>query len=178
MDEIDDVMRISFNSSNFQICSNEKGNIKYQLDRYILKSNSHGLIRKYGLMCCRQCFHNNAKEIGFIKEKGLVRTAGCNFIEHGHRIHRFLVNDQAHPESESIYANLDEVIKKIQKAGYVPNFADETTSSIASHDHIVMRIKLDRSLAMRGENKALDNFEVLKLIQTICHMDCEEYPLC
>ncbi|KVI01914.1 Ribosomal protein S14, partial [Cynara cardunculus var. scolymus] len=31
--------------------------------------NSHGLIRKYGLMCCRQCFHSNAKEIGFIKEK-------------------------------------------------------------------------------------------------------------
>ncbi|KAL7604698.1 40S ribosomal protein S29 [Lactuca sativa] len=29
--------------------------------------NSHGLIRKYGLMCCRQCFHSNAKEIGFIK---------------------------------------------------------------------------------------------------------------
>ncbi|PWA75174.1 Ribosomal protein S14 [Artemisia annua] len=30
--------------------------------------NSHGLIRKYGLMCCRQCFHSNAKEIGFIKD--------------------------------------------------------------------------------------------------------------
>ncbi|URE09847.1 40s ribosomal protein [Musa troglodytarum] len=29
--------------------------------------NPHGLIRKYGLMCCRQCFHSNAKEIGFIK---------------------------------------------------------------------------------------------------------------
>lgn len=29
--------------------------------------NSHGLIRKYGLMCCRQCFHSNAKAIGFIK---------------------------------------------------------------------------------------------------------------
>ncbi|KAK1271331.1 40S ribosomal protein S29 [Acorus gramineus] len=29
--------------------------------------NSHGLIRKYGLMCCRQCFRSNAKEIGFIK---------------------------------------------------------------------------------------------------------------
>ncbi|KAI7979373.1 hypothetical protein LOK49_Contig369G00003 [Camellia lanceoleosa] len=26
-----------------------------------------GLIRKYGLMCCRQCFRSNAKEIGFIK---------------------------------------------------------------------------------------------------------------
>ncbi|GJR65821.1 reverse transcriptase domain-containing protein [Tanacetum coccineum] len=29
--------------------------------------NSHGLIGKYGLMCCRHCFHNNDKEIGFIK---------------------------------------------------------------------------------------------------------------
>ncbi|CAL5377480.1 unnamed protein product [Camellia sinensis] len=28
--------------------------------------NPHGLIRKYGLMCCRQCFRSNAKEIGFI----------------------------------------------------------------------------------------------------------------
>ncbi|KVI08097.1 hypothetical protein Ccrd_013532 [Cynara cardunculus var. scolymus] len=46
-----------------------------------------------------------------MKEKGLVRTASCSYIEHGHMIHRFLVNDQAHPE----------IIKKIQKAGYVPN---------------------------------------------------------
>ncbi|KAK1683325.1 hypothetical protein QYE76_044173 [Lolium multiflorum] len=30
--------------------------------------NSHGLIRKYGLMCCRQCFRSNAKDIGFIKD--------------------------------------------------------------------------------------------------------------
>ncbi|KAJ0086481.1 hypothetical protein Patl1_08840 [Pistacia atlantica] len=36
--------------------------------------NPHGLIRKYGLMCCRQCFRSNAKEIGFIK----VFTAECS----------------------------------------------------------------------------------------------------
>ncbi|XP_009403759.2 small ribosomal subunit protein uS14z/uS14y/uS14x isoform X2 [Musa acuminata AAA Group] len=29
--------------------------------------NPHGPIRKHGLMCCRQCFCSNAKEIGFIK---------------------------------------------------------------------------------------------------------------
>ncbi|KAI3972721.1 hypothetical protein MKX01_019379 [Papaver californicum] len=28
--------------------------------------NPH-IIRKYGFMCCRQCFHSNGKEIGFIK---------------------------------------------------------------------------------------------------------------
>ncbi|GAV79389.1 Ribosomal_S14 domain-containing protein [Cephalotus follicularis] len=27
----------------------------------------HGIIKKYGLMCCRQCSRSNAKEIGFIK---------------------------------------------------------------------------------------------------------------
>ncbi|CAF2147115.1 unnamed protein product [Brassica napus] len=39
--------------------------------------NSHGLIRKYGLNCCRQCFRSNAKEIGFIKVKNML-----NVIQH------------------------------------------------------------------------------------------------
>ncbi|XP_036883046.1 small ribosomal subunit protein uS14-like [Manis javanica] len=29
--------------------------------------NWHGLIRKYGLNMCRQCFRQFAKDIGFIK---------------------------------------------------------------------------------------------------------------
>ncbi|ELW46991.1 40S ribosomal protein S29 [Tupaia chinensis] len=35
-------------------------------------SNRHGLIRKYGLNMCRQCFRQYAKDIGFIK----VRVRG------------------------------------------------------------------------------------------------------
>ncbi|XP_058130726.1 small ribosomal subunit protein uS14 [Anopheles ziemanni] len=30
-------------------------------------SNNHGLIRKYGLNICRQCFREYAKDIGFRK---------------------------------------------------------------------------------------------------------------
>eukprot|EP00818_Percolomonas_sp_WS_P006992 CAMPEP_0117439138 /NCGR_PEP_ID=MMETSP0759-20121206/2413_1 /TAXON_ID=63605 /ORGANISM="Percolomonas cosmopolitus, Strain WS" /LENGTH=56 /DNA_ID=CAMNT_0005230849 /DNA_START=39 /DNA_END=209 /DNA_ORIENTATION=+ len=30
-------------------------------------ANHHGLIRKYGLFICRQCFKENAKSIGFRK---------------------------------------------------------------------------------------------------------------
>uniref|UniRef100_A0A8C9JQY1 Small ribosomal subunit protein uS14 n=1 Tax=Panthera tigris altaica TaxID=74533 RepID=A0A8C9JQY1_PANTA len=37
-------------------------------------SNRHGLIRKYGLNMCRQCFRQYAKDIGFIK----VRGRGCH----------------------------------------------------------------------------------------------------
>ncbi|KAH7289355.1 hypothetical protein KP509_31G071600 [Ceratopteris richardii] len=29
--------------------------------------NGHGLVRKYNLMCCRQCFRIYAKDIGFVK---------------------------------------------------------------------------------------------------------------
>ncbi|KAG9328671.1 hypothetical protein JZ751_011508 [Albula glossodonta] len=32
-------------------------------------SNRHGLIRKYGLNMCRQCFRQYAKDIGFIKRR-------------------------------------------------------------------------------------------------------------
>lgn len=31
--------------------------------------NGHGLIRKYGLNVCRQCFRENAAKIGFVKYK-------------------------------------------------------------------------------------------------------------
>ncbi|CAL1357245.1 unnamed protein product [Linum trigynum] len=36
--------------------------------------NPHAIIRKYGLMCCRQCFRSNAKEIGFIKSLLAMET--------------------------------------------------------------------------------------------------------
>ncbi|KAM2913694.1 hypothetical protein COP2_044316 [Malus domestica] len=50
--------------------------------------NPHGLIRKYALMCCRQCFRSNAKEIGFIKwppksfrlSPGLRANAALSFL--------------------------------------------------------------------------------------------------
>jgi len=29
--------------------------------------NSHGIIRKYGMNLCRQCFRHYAKDIGFVK---------------------------------------------------------------------------------------------------------------
>ncbi|KAE8815395.1 40S ribosomal protein S29 [Hordeum vulgare] len=48
--------------------------------------NSHGLIRKYGLMCCRQCFRSNAKDIGFIKILILPSVKEMSFEEN--RIHK------------------------------------------------------------------------------------------
>ena len=36
--------------------------------------NRHGLIRKYGLNTCRQCFRENSAQIGFVKVGTLVTT--------------------------------------------------------------------------------------------------------
>merc|ERR1712168_815826 len=39
-------------------------------------SNQHGIIRKYGLSLCRQCFREYANDIGFKKFKYLVGDVG------------------------------------------------------------------------------------------------------
>ncbi|CAB1432551.1 unnamed protein product [Pleuronectes platessa] len=46
-------------------------------------SNRHGLIRKYGLNMCRQCFRQYAKDIGFVKE-----TLRNRFTPAGAALHR------------------------------------------------------------------------------------------
>ncbi|XP_074087836.1 small ribosomal subunit protein uS14-like [Macrotis lagotis] len=49
-------------------------------------SNRHGLIRKYGLNMCLQCFQQYAKDIGFIKLDYVVFPDLCfiNYSISGH----------------------------------------------------------------------------------------------
>ncbi|KAA8528790.1 hypothetical protein F0562_036145 [Nyssa sinensis] len=61
-----------------------------------------------------------SKVRALMKERSLMRNPGCSFIEHGNKIYRFVVGDQSHPNSEKIFMKLEELIEKIQKAGYVP----------------------------------------------------------
>ncbi|KAJ0484186.1 putative tetratricopeptide-like helical domain superfamily, DYW domain-containing protein [Helianthus annuus] len=41
-----------------------------------------------------------SKVRALMKDQGVVKTAGSSFIEHDHKIHRFVVSDQAHPDIE------------------------------------------------------------------------------
>ncbi|MCL7049321.1 hypothetical protein MKW94_026476, partial [Papaver nudicaule] len=51
----------------FRFCTINLLKLKMFLKLVRVCGNPHAIIRKYGLMCCRQCFRSNAKEIGFIK---------------------------------------------------------------------------------------------------------------
>ncbi|RZC37741.1 Ribosomal S14 domain containing protein [Asbolus verrucosus] len=45
-------------------------------------SNRHGLIRKYGLNICRQCFREYAADIGFKKVAGILILYFLDIITH------------------------------------------------------------------------------------------------
>ncbi|KAK9129346.1 hypothetical protein Sjap_009833 [Stephania japonica] len=56
-----------------------------------------------------------------MKKRGLRKDPGCSYIEHRDKVYRFVVGDWSHPESKAIYLKLEELSKRMQKAGYRPN---------------------------------------------------------
>ncbi|XP_024009642.1 pentatricopeptide repeat-containing protein At2g29760, chloroplastic [Eutrema salsugineum] len=54
-----------------------------------------------------------------MKKKGIKKEAGWSLIERKGVIHRFIVGDRSHPQSEEIYAKLKEMREKLKAAGHV-----------------------------------------------------------
>ena len=52
--------------------------------------NGGGLVRKYGLMLCRQCFREKAEDIGFHKVREAL-TSTANFRKAPTRVHARVV---------------------------------------------------------------------------------------
>lgn len=56
-----------------------------------------------------------------MKERNLVKEAGCSWIEIANKVHKFYVGDTKHPEAKEIYVELDQLGAKIKEMGYVPD---------------------------------------------------------
>ncbi|XP_027329375.1 pentatricopeptide repeat-containing protein At1g08070, chloroplastic-like [Abrus precatorius] len=56
-----------------------------------------------------------------MKRRGVIKDAGCSFIEHRGQLHRFIVGDKSHPQTEDIYAKLREMREKLKLVGHVPD---------------------------------------------------------
>ncbi|CAN4111264.1 unnamed protein product [Withania somnifera] len=50
-----------------------------------------------------------------IKEKRLVKEAGCSWIEAENSVHKFYVGDTKHPKAKEIYEKLDKIALKIKE---------------------------------------------------------------
>ncbi|XP_057868278.2 pentatricopeptide repeat-containing protein At5g48910 isoform X2 [Cryptomeria japonica] len=56
-----------------------------------------------------------------MKDRCIKKKPGCSWIEVNKKVHAFLVGDISHPQTEEIYAKVEELSKEIKAAGYVPN---------------------------------------------------------
>ncbi|XP_027070143.2 pentatricopeptide repeat-containing protein At1g08070, chloroplastic [Coffea arabica] len=59
-----------------------------------------------------------------LNDNGLKKVPGCTSIELDSVVHEFLVSDRTHPQSEDIYRMLDEIDRRLEMAGHVPNTSE------------------------------------------------------
>ncbi|TXG71229.1 hypothetical protein EZV62_006164 [Acer yangbiense] len=56
-----------------------------------------------------------------MKERNLMKEAGCSWIEVENVVHKFHVGETSHPQAREIYGELDQLALKIKELGYVPD---------------------------------------------------------
>ncbi|XP_057837814.1 pentatricopeptide repeat-containing protein At3g24000, mitochondrial-like [Cryptomeria japonica] len=56
-----------------------------------------------------------------MKDRGIQKTPGCSWIEDHKMVHAFCVGDRSHPQTQEIYAKLEELAWEMKAAGYSPD---------------------------------------------------------
>lgn len=56
-----------------------------------------------------------------MRDRGVKKKPGCSWIEVNKRIHVFVAEDSSHPMIKEIYEYLEEMLRKMKQAGYVPD---------------------------------------------------------
>ncbi|CAI0456724.1 unnamed protein product [Linum tenue] len=56
-----------------------------------------------------------------MNEKGIKKQPGCSWIEVGKQIHTFVLGDGSHPQINEIKIQLESLIQRLVRAGYVPD---------------------------------------------------------
>eukprot|EP01018_Ginkgo_biloba_P016412 Gb_25554 [translate_table: standard] len=56
-----------------------------------------------------------------MKERGVSKEPGCSWIEVEKKLHMFHVGDRSHPQTEEIYATVEQLAGQMKEAGYVPD---------------------------------------------------------
>ncbi|CAK7346089.1 unnamed protein product [Dovyalis caffra] len=81
-------------------------------------SDSRNYIMLSNIYSAAGQWRDASKVRALMKQRSLIRNPGCSYIEHGNKIHRFVMGDQSHPDTEQIYNKLEELIRKNREAGF------------------------------------------------------------
>ncbi|PKI32302.1 hypothetical protein CRG98_047301 [Punica granatum] len=76
-----------------------------------------------------------------MNSRNVKKFAAYSWVEFDNKVHKFVSEDQAHPESEKIYGELQQLTRRLQEVGFVPNTRsvlhdvgeDEKFSSVCYH---------------------------------------------
>eukprot|EP01018_Ginkgo_biloba_P014106 Gb_03263 [translate_table: standard] len=78
---------------------------------YVLLSNTYAAAGKW----------NDVAEVRkMMKDRAVRKEPARSWIEVKDRVHTFVVGDKSHPQTEEIYAKLEELVVQMKEAGYVP----------------------------------------------------------
>ncbi|KAL3830366.1 hypothetical protein ACJIZ3_019168 [Penstemon smallii] len=137
----------------------------------------------YVLISNIYCSANNFSEGGSLRKKmsrvGVRKEPGLSWTEVDHKVHEFASGGRKHPQIEAIRSNLDELLRKLRKMGYVPD------TSLVLHDveeehkeeqlyHHSEKLAVVFSLMNTGNSRRFKG--VIKIIKNIriC-LDCHNF---
>eukprot|EP01018_Ginkgo_biloba_P000563 Gb_27437 [translate_table: standard] len=62
-----------------------------------------------------------AKVRKLMEDRGVRKKPGFSWIEVKNRVHKFIARDRSHPQTEEIYAKLEELIREMKATEYIPD---------------------------------------------------------
>lgn len=108
-----------------------------------------------------------------MKQRNLVKEAGCSWIEIANNVHKFYVGDTKHPEAKEIYEELDNLVMKIKEMGYVPetNFVLHEVEEEEKEQYLLQhseKLALAYGLISTAKSKPIRIFKNLRVCGD-CH---------
>ncbi|GAB4826989.1 hypothetical protein Ancab_033870 [Ancistrocladus abbreviatus] len=82
------------------------------------KSGTHVLLAN--IYASAGMWKNVSEMRRLMRENNVKKEPGMSWIEMKDKVYTFIVGDKSHPRSKEIYAKLDELRERMDKAGYVP----------------------------------------------------------
>lgn len=103
-----------------------------------------------------------------IKSQGIKTTPGWSWIEVGDQVHKFVVDDKSHPDTEMIYRKLDKVIHETKLVGYIEEESSSEDCLEKSNRYHSEKLAIAFGLARTPEGTSLRIVKNLRVCRD-CH---------
>eukprot|EP00257_Ricinus_communis_P021821 XP_015581386.1 pentatricopeptide repeat-containing protein At5g15340, mitochondrial [Ricinus communis] len=113
---------------------------------HILLSNMYALSGK-------QEKANSLRQV--LERKGIQKVPGMSCIHVNGQVHRFCSGDKSHPRIEEIYMMLDDMIRRLRLAGYIPRISSQLFPGVDRRGGYTEMEEKEQALFSHSEKLAL-----------------------